>query len=116
MPLITVPELASYLRDTFVSGAGADLIVELADGLVSEAVGVVPVPVPTRIRAIAFEVAARAWRNPDGYLSESIDDYTFRTAGQVGVHLTSGERAELIALVARPASGGYSVPLLLRDP
>lgn len=97
MEIIITSELASYLRDDEVAGDGADLLVELANEVVTERYGETS-PVPARVRAITLEVAARAWRNPDGYSSETIDDYTYRRDAETrraGIYLTAGELAEL---------------------
>jgi hypothetical protein len=112
MAIITKAELASYLRDPDVNtNTDADLIVSLADGLVAEIVGA-PTTVPTRVKAITLEVAARAWRNPKGYSSETIDDYTYRRDAdtrRAGVYLTDGERAELQSFDVM--SNAYSLDL-----
>src|SRR4051812_31726872 len=108
MAVITQSDLISYLREP---DAEVSMIVELADGIVSEVVGTVPFPVPTRMRAIALEVAARAYRNPNGYSSETIDDYTYRrdnSTQQAGVYLTDAERMELLALDGFLSAGAYS--------
>src|SRR5512139_2477829 len=98
MAIITDAELASYLRLAAVDEA-VTLFAGLANGLVGDVVGDL-VTVPTRVKVITLEVAARAYRNPNGYSSESIDDYTYRRDAetrQAGVYLTASEAAELAA-------------------
>lgn len=100
MDIIYADELASYLRDDSLSGTDLDLIVELANGVVSEVIGEQAEgwEPSARVRAITLEVAARAYRNPGGYSSETIDDYTYRRDAetrQAGVYLTSAEIDEL---------------------
>lgn len=109
--IIATPDLASYLRTTLDSSA--DLIVALANGLVGDVVGDFD-PLPTRVTTITLEVAARAWRNPQGYSSETIDDYTYRRDAdtrQAGVYLTDTEAAELRRLVGKGGRSAYTVGL-----
>lgn len=102
MQVITTSQLAAYLRQpvTELDAAASSLYVELANGIVTEVTGELD-PVPVRVRAIALEVAARAYRNPEGVTSETIDDYTWRrgesTSG-AGVYLTPDEYATLARL------------------
>lgn len=97
MDIITRSDLAAYLRDSDVySDAGAGIIIELANGLVSDVTG--ETTITSKIRAITLEAAGRAWRNPEGYSSETIDDYTYRRpedARRAGVYLTDTEMDEL---------------------
>lgn len=96
-------DLASYLR-LELDEAMASLS-ELANGIVMETIGTLPDVVPVRLKALALEVAARAYRNPSGYSSETIDDYTYRLPADTrhaGVYLTAAERAEIADL------GGHS--------
>ena len=100
MDIILADELASYLRDDSLTGADLDLIVELANGVVSDALGpqAADYEPSARVRAITLEIAARAYRNPQGYSSETIDDYTYRRDAdtrQAGVYLTASELDEL---------------------
>ena len=111
--IITEADLASYLR---IDPASADLslLVRLANGTVSEAVPALVAPYKTRAVAITLEVAARAYRNPEGYTSETVDDYTYRRdagTGAAGVYLTDAERAELVGLsgVAMRRAGSIRV-------
>lgn len=100
MDYITTGDLAAYLQ---VASVNATLVVELANGQITELVGDLD-PVPTRVKAIALEVAARGYRNPQAYTSVTvgIDDYdkTVRREGKavdrVGVYLTDEEIAELL--------------------
>lgn len=108
--IITSSDLTSYLRQP---DADVTMVVDLANGIVGEIVGNM-FPIPTRIIAITLEVAARAYRNPNGYSSETIDDYTYRRdvdTRQAGVYLTESERAELSALAGNYVGGLYTIPL-----
>lgn len=100
--IITAAQLATYLRGE-AQESDLALLVELANGIVSEAAPTLATPAPIRVRAITFEVAARAWRNPDGYSSETVDDYTYRRdadSRSAGIYLTDAERAELVGITA----------------
>lgn len=98
--MFTLEELASYLQvDTVQAGTGA-LLHDLTEAVVVDAVGFAEVSHP-RVKPIALEVAARAYRNANGYQSETVDDYTYRRAsgtGAAGVYLTDDERATLIGI------------------
>lgn len=58
--------------------------------------------VPAVVKAVALSVAARAYDNPTGLRSESIDDYSVTRAGSdadlAGLTLTDAERAALARL------------------
>lgn len=98
--IIKATELADYL------GVGLDKRIEtltsLANGLVSEAWRNQVTPIPTTVKSIALEVAARPGRNPKGLSSwtRSVDDAS-RTerlsdaAARAGVYLTADERTQL---------------------
>jgi hypothetical protein len=98
MEIIVIEDLASYLGDDTVAGDGrAQMIVNLANGLVSDVVGE-SATVTTKMQSVVLEVSARAFRNPEGYSSETIDDYTYRRDAETrraGVYLTSTELSDL---------------------
>ena len=66
-------------------------------------------PMPAEAKAIALEVAARPFRNPEGAtsISRSVDDWTKTVrwetggdrAGRAGVYLTEYEKSALRALL-----------------
>jgi hypothetical protein len=112
MTVITDTELASYLR-LEAPDAAVTLLTNLANGLVEDITGALA-PVPTRVKTITLEVAARAYRNPHGYSSETVDDYTYRRDAdtrQAGVYLTAAEAAELATVGGTGTGGAYSVSL-----
>lgn len=110
--IITPEELASYLRDPSLSSDPSfALIVDLTNGLVGDVTDDAT-SVPMRVKTITLEVAARAWRNPNGYSSETVDDYTYRrdvNTRQAGVYLTDDERGEILQLVGKTGGPAYSV-------
>lgn len=103
MDIIDAVDLASYLREPEADYDVLDLLVGLANGIVSDALGNPEGDPSTKARSITLEVAARAYRNPDGYSSETVDDYTYRLpedARRAGVYLTATEAAELGFIVS----------------
>lgn len=77
--------------------------------------------VPGSVLAVVYAAALRAYRNPDGYVSENVGQgaYTWSTSqeGANGVFLTEQEKR----VVRKAASGGSSVytlrtPSALYDP
>lgn len=112
--MFTLTELASYLQVDTVPTATGDLLHELTEDLILDVVGL-PNASNRRVKAIALEVAARAYRNANGYQSETVDDYTYRRAsgtGAAGVYLTDGERAILVGIRTGSGSRVRSVRLL----
>lgn len=109
--------LASYPGNP-TSGASSDtvaLVIRLTNGLVADVTGPLD-SVPSRVEAIALEVAARALRNPESASEVRLDDYSVkRPIGQesAGVYLTRWERGELAVAVAEVAGlrPAYVVPL-----
>lgn len=103
MQYITEADLASYLQVDPTTIPAPAMVVTLANGLVTDIVGDL-IPTPTAVTAITLEVAARSWRNPQGYTSVTvgIDDYdkTTRREGKdqplSGVYLTDDETATLL--------------------
>ena len=111
--LFSLQEFASYLRRplTEVDQNVAGLLLELTEGVINDAISGYAVTA-SRIKAVALEVAARAYRNPDGLIAETLDDWSGRRPEDVaraGVYLTESERTQLLAAAGVPAtSGGWS--------
>jgi hypothetical protein len=104
--MFTIGELASYLPETADNPIRAGLIRDLTLGVVYEVLPQAYADASPVAKAIGLEVAARAFRNADGYTSESVDDWTGRregSRGEPGVYLTAGERSRL-ATIADGAS------------
>lgn len=103
--IINAPELVQYLKVD--PATDLSLLVSLTNGIVSEAWVNQSPTVPVWVEAIAYEVAARAFRNPQGLSSwtVSIDDGS-RTqrlpdqAARAGVYLTDLERSQLAGVGA----------------
>jgi hypothetical protein len=114
MALFTTDELAAYPGTEGLTTETADLLQELAEGLIFEVVPQATAETTTVAKAIALEVVARAYRNPGGYSSETVDDYTYRrdsATRAAGVYLTPEERALLTALTDTPRRRVRSVRL-----
>lgn len=120
MSVITVVDLASYLQDQTIIDMSNQLVVDLANGLVEDVLdGDLTPPYPARVTAITLEVAARSFRNPNGYSSETIDDYTYRRdpeTRRAGVYLTGAETSELRRIATPAATGGRAFSLSGLDP
>lgn len=116
MSIIEPPDLTSYLRVADPDQGVVDLLTELANGIVSELPATFTNPVPTRVKAITLEVAARAYYNPEGLSYERGDDYGYGRATDTrnaGVYLTESERAELLGLGITAGYGSFlSVPIV----
>jgi hypothetical protein len=105
MEIITTADLTGYLGSTPTNAA---TLVELANGLVTDAWKDPVEPIPTWVRAIALEAAARPGRNPKGLASwtKSLDDAS-RTerlpeyAAKAGVFLTEDELTKLMGIKRR---------------
>lgn len=108
MEIITVADLTNYLGSATPAPSNAEFIVELVNDLVTEAWAEPVDPVPSRVKLIALEVAARPARNPKGLSSwtRSVDDAS-RTerlsdsAARTGVFLTDEEAAYLSGALRR---------------
>ena len=118
-------ELASALQSDLDTATANLLLLDLAQGLITEVIGVQN-PWPTIAKSIALTAAARAYRNPEGSRQEGVggtnqiyNDPLYR----MGVFLTSEERAELVRwsgnngstigqpLAAFPVSHAYPDPV-----
>ena len=65
--------------------------------------------IPDVVSAVVVQVAARAWTNPDGLTSVTIDDGTRRwESGGSGLRLTDSER-DLLSEYASGATSGLAV-------
>jgi hypothetical protein len=100
--LFTLDEFASYIQQD-VDTSTATVVRRVASGWLMSATGVNvwPVPTPDDVWTWALELAAIAYRNPDGTSSETVDDYT---------HMADRARRKEILEAARTGYGGASVP------
>lgn len=99
--LFTDDELAAYPGTAGISPGTTALLRSLAEARIYAVLPQGIADASVIASGIALEVVARAYRNPGGYSSETVDDYTYRreTATRAaGVYLTADERAELAAL------------------
>jgi hypothetical protein len=99
--LFTDDELASYPGVEGISEETVALLRDLAEARILAVVPQEVVQDSVIVKGIALEMVARAYRNPGGFASETVDDYTYRRDGatrSAGVYLTGDERAELVKL------------------
>lgn len=102
MAIYTLAEFDAYLR-TEADETTAQLLLDLVTGLISEVNGLdyseIGTVVSETVKSIALEAAARAYRNPEGLTSYTIDDYTARrdtsNAAPPGLYLTTDEISRL---------------------
>ena len=114
-------QLVTYLREP-AAGIDVDALeqaLELTNELVDSVAGLSSTdPDPAGVRAIRLEVAARAYRNPNGYGGEAFGGYTAaKLPGErSGVYLTDQERADLLGAPAAAAAGSWagSMPYRVR--
>jgi hypothetical protein len=81
--LFTIDELASYLQQD-VDTSTATVARRIASGWLKSATGLADWPtnpVDDQLFAWGLELAAMAYRNPDGAASESVDDHNVSWAG-----------------------------------
>lgn len=94
--LFTDDDLATYMQVDTVDVARYALLADLVEGLITDEIGAVADPTPSGVLAVALEATARAYRNPDGVISETVDDYTIRRSDATpGVYLTGAELRRL---------------------
>lgn len=104
---VTSADLALYLGQD-VDEDRADLLIEMAVGLVEDIV----YPAPDRAKAVVLSSVSRAYSNPTGITTEMVGPYQ-ATRPSAGVYLTKAERNTLRRLAGR--SGAFSVDLLPQD-
>jgi len=75
--LFTLAEFASYLKED-IDTSSATVARRVANGWLLNATGLTDwtVPVSDALFGWGLELAAIAWRNPDGASSESVDDHS----------------------------------------
>lgn len=106
--MFTLDELAAYLPETAADPERALLLRDLTLGVVYSVITPTVADPSMIAKAVGLEVAARAFRNVEGFSSETVDDYTYRRDAATrspGVYLTADERSTLLALspdTARP--------------
>lgn len=105
--LFTLPELAAYMQVPAVNEDTGTLLQELATSLIADTYGSpLPDPPPDRLRRVALEVTKRAYLNPNGYVSETLGDYSYNRGGTgsggAGVYLTDAERQTVRAAGGLP--------------
>lgn len=100
-------ELASALQCDLDTATANLLLLDLAQGLITEVIGAQN-PWPTVAKSTALTAAARAYRNPEGVRTEAVgginlgyNDPLYR----MGVYLSDQERADLIRWKTNHDSG-----------
>lgn len=112
--LFTLDEFVSYLPDSAANPDRAQLMLDLTQAVVYDEVSQAIADSSLVAKAVGLEVAARAYRNTEGYSMESVDDYTYRrdsSTRMAGVYLTEAERSQLQRLNPTPLRRVRSVQL-----
>ena len=92
---IADPEELEWFIQTTVDGVVAGFLLELAQGLIVDEIGVHD-PWPPTAKTVALAAAGRAYLNPEGNRSETTGPFTaVRDAAALGVYLTDDEVARL---------------------
>jgi hypothetical protein len=93
--IASLPELASFLQVDLDTATANLLLLELAQGLITEIIGDLD-PWPVTAKAVALAAAGRAYRNPDGLKRETVGAVTSEyNAEEMGVYLTPSELGRL---------------------
>lgn len=106
-PLVSVDELATWLRVTFTDDEAetAGLYLASVSGLIRSEAGAASAPwsdvstVPETVRTVAFTVAARIWRNPDAASTITVTrgpfgkTLVFADPKAAGLYLDDNEKA-----------------------
>lgn len=74
--------------------------------------------VPDEVATVVVQVAARAWRNPNGYTQTTVGDVSVgfgRDAATGGVYLTDGERAILARFTTTAIRGLWTLSTTRSD-
>lgn len=104
-------ELASALQTDLDTATANLLLLDLAQGLVTEVIGDQN-PWPTVAKSVALTAAARAYRNPEGLRQDQVggsNQIYIDPPNRMGVFLSAEERADLIRWST--ANGGTGGPL-----
>lgn len=99
--LFTDDELASYPGAEGISADTTALLRRLAEARIYAVLPQGIADASVTAQGIALEVVTRAYRNPNGYAAENVDDYSYRrptSTSASGIYLTAEERAELASL------------------
>lgn len=67
------------------------------------------VTAPAQVVTIVVKAALREFKNPDGFTSEQMGDYSYRTDNAGGVYLTEDERRIVRSAAGSGAYGAWTV-------
>lgn len=110
---LTVPALITYLREPegSVDFDAAAQIVDLTNALIDEVIAPLNLTAePSRVQALRYAVAARAYWNPEGHIYQAANSTSWRDEGhgRAGVYLTDAEKGELLALTGGTTAGSWA--------
>lgn len=125
-PLVTAPELESWLATTFTAAQTerAEAVLSAVSALVRSEVGLTWVEadgvtlsddVPAEVTAVTLQVATRVYLNPAGLRQEAATDYSASYGQDSGLYLKPEERA-LLSRYRTNARGLWSLSMTREDP
>lgn len=115
-PLVSLAEFGTWVGEDLDGSTQAEMVLVSASALVRAEArrtwttedGTLA-EVPEQVRTITLEVAARRWRNPEGFTSETDGDYTYRLdADQASLYLLDAER-DILSALRQPRSGLWTL-------
>ena len=121
LPFATIDALAAWVGQTITpDDSRAAAVLSAASVLVRSEIGRDSdgayvsegwATVPEDVAQVVVQVAARVWFNPQGLVSDAIDDYSRRWdgVGESGVYLTRGERDILSAYRSSAPKGLWTL-------
>lgn len=93
--IASLSEFASFLQVDLDTATANLVLLDLAQGLVTEVIGDQD-PWPVTAKAVALAAAGRAYRNPEGLKQETVGGVTsIYNAEEMGVYLTDTELSRL---------------------
>lgn len=111
---VTTSDLALYLGLDTIDEARANLILQMAGGVVAAVVGTdTNGDLPTGVGGVVLSAAGRAYTNPTSTTAQMAGPFQ-QSGGTGGVYLTRAERTTLRGMVGR--TGAFSVNLLAGYP
>lgn len=110
--IATVEELASHLQCDLDTATADLLLLDLAQGLITELIGEQD-PWPKTAKSIALTAAARAYRNPEGVRQDATGGTTAiynDPLYRMGVYLSDAEKADLQEWLDGPGGSTLGQP------
>lgn len=82
---------------------------EAGQNWLSEAHNTTTVTAPPQVVAVVIRAAIREFKNPDGFQTEQLGDYSYRTENTSGVYLTEDEKTIIRKAAGLGSAGLWTV-------